>query len=51
MAGTLREINARYLDDLGGAAADRRQLQPFQRYVVRALAENSPSAGPSSMRW
>ena len=44
IAETLRRINAQYLDDMGGAAADRRQLQPFERYVVRALAENSPSA-------
>ncbi len=46
IAETLRRINAQYLDDMGGAAADRRQLQPFERYVVRALAENSPSAAP-----
>ena len=46
IAEPLRRINAQYLDDLGGAAADRRQLQPFERYVVRALAENSPSAAP-----
>ena len=44
IAETLRRVNAQYLDDLGGAAADRRQVQPFERYIVRALAENSPSA-------
>ena len=44
IAETMRRINAQYLDDLGGAAADRRHLQPFERYIVRALAENSPSA-------
>jgi AcrR family transcriptional regulator len=44
IAETLRRINAQYLDDMGGAAADRRQAQPFERYIVRALAENSPSA-------
>jgi AcrR family transcriptional regulator len=44
VADTLRQINAQYLDDMSGAAADRRQLKPFERYVVRALAENSPSA-------
>jgi len=44
IAETLRQINAQYLDDMGGAAGDRRQLQPFERYIVRALAENSPSA-------
>jgi TetR/AcrR family transcriptional regulator, regulator of cefoperazone and chloramphenicol sensitivity len=46
IAETLRRINAQYLDDMGGAAADRRHVQPFERYVVRALAENSPSAAP-----
>jgi AcrR family transcriptional regulator len=44
IAETLRRINAQYLDDMGGAAGDRRHLQPFERYIVRALAENSPSA-------
>jgi AcrR family transcriptional regulator len=44
IAETLRGINAQYLDDLGGAVADRRLVQPFERYIVRALAENSPSA-------
>src|SRR5271170_4274515 len=44
IAETLRRINEQYLDDMGGAAADRRQVQPFERYIVRALAENSPSA-------
>lgn len=44
IAETIRRINAQYLDDMGGAAGDRRQLQPFERYIVRALAENSPSA-------
>jgi len=44
IAETMRRINAQYLDDLGAAAADRRQVQPFERYIVRALAENSPSA-------
>jgi AcrR family transcriptional regulator len=44
IAETMRRINAQYLDDLGGAAADRRHVQPFERYIVRALAENSPSA-------
>jgi AcrR family transcriptional regulator len=44
IAETMRRINAQYMDDLGAAAADRRQVQPFERYIVRALAENSPSA-------
>jgi AcrR family transcriptional regulator len=44
IAETLRRINAQYLDDMGGAAGDRRHVQPFERYIVRALAENSPSA-------
>jgi AcrR family transcriptional regulator len=44
IAETMRRINAQYLDDMGGAVADRRHLQPFERYIVRALAENSPSA-------
>jgi AcrR family transcriptional regulator len=44
IAETLRRINAQYLEDMGGAAGDRRHLQPFERYIVRALAENSPSA-------
>jgi AcrR family transcriptional regulator len=44
VAQTMRRINAQYLDDLGGAATDRSLLQPFERYIVRALAENSPSA-------
>ena len=44
VAETLRRINEQYLDDLGGAAADRGAVQPFERYIVRALAENSPSA-------
>ena len=44
IAETLRQINAQYLEDLRGAAADRRLVQPFERYIVRALAENSPSA-------
>jgi AcrR family transcriptional regulator len=46
IAETLRQINAQYLEDLSGAAADRRLVQPFERYIVRALAENSPSAAP-----
>jgi AcrR family transcriptional regulator len=46
IAETIRRINAQYLDDMGGAAADRGLLQPFERYIVRALAENSPSAAP-----
>ena len=46
IAETMRRINAQYLDDMGGAAADRRHVQPFERYIVRALAENSPSAAP-----
>jgi AcrR family transcriptional regulator len=44
IAETIRRVNAAYLDDLTGAAADRRLVQPFERYIVRALAENSPSA-------
>src|ERR1700729_1813317 len=44
VAETMRLINAQYLDDMGGAVADRRPLQPFQRDIVRAPAENSPSA-------
>jgi AcrR family transcriptional regulator len=44
VAGILRQLNAQYLDDMGGVAADRGLLRPFERYVVRALAENSPSA-------
>ena len=44
IAETLRRINAQYLDDMGGAAGSRRHVQPFERYIVRALAENSPSA-------
>jgi len=46
IAETMRRINEQYLDDMGGAAADRRHVQPFERYIVRALAENSPSAAP-----
>src|SRR6202034_2298819 len=33
IAETLRRVNAQYLEDLSGAAVDRRQLQPFERYV------------------
>ena len=44
IADTLRRLNAQYLDDMSGAAVDRGLLQPFERYIVRALAENSPSA-------
>jgi TetR/AcrR family transcriptional regulator, regulator of cefoperazone and chloramphenicol sensitivity len=46
IAETLRRVNAQYLEDLSGAAVDRRLVQPFERYIVRALAENSPSAAP-----
>jgi AcrR family transcriptional regulator len=42
---TLRRINARLLEDPGDAAGTRTS-QPFQRYIVRALADGSPTAGP-----
>lgn len=42
----LRRVNAQILDDPGAAAAARRTSKRFQRYIVRALADGSATAGP-----
>jgi AcrR family transcriptional regulator len=42
----LRRVNAQILDDPGNVAAARRTSKRFQRYIVRALADGSATAGP-----
>jgi AcrR family transcriptional regulator len=42
----LRRVNAQILDDPGAAAAARGTSKRFQRYIVRALADGSTTAGP-----
>jgi AcrR family transcriptional regulator len=42
----LRRINARLLDDPGDAARAQRAAKPFRRYIARALADGSATAGP-----
>jgi TetR/AcrR family transcriptional regulator, regulator of cefoperazone and chloramphenicol sensitivity len=42
----LRRVNAQILDDPGAAATARRTSKRFQRYIVRALADGSATAGP-----
>ncbi len=46
VAGVLRRINARILDDPVGAAGAHRAARRFQRYVARALVDGSATAGP-----
>ena len=46
VAEQLRRINARLLDDPGDAARVQRAAMPFRRYIVRALADGSATAGP-----
>ena len=42
----LHRVNAQLLHDPGYAAGARRTAKRFQRYIVRALAEGSGTAGP-----
>jgi len=42
----LRRINARLLDYPGDAARAQRAAKPFRRYIARALADGSATAGP-----
>ncbi len=46
VSGVLRRVNAQVLADPGHATAARRTAKRFQRYIVRALAEGSGTAGP-----
>ena len=46
VAGMLRRINAQILDDPGDTASARRKSKPYQRYIVRALADGSATARP-----
>jgi len=41
----LHRLNAELLEDLGGTAAPQQSSQPFGRYVARALADGSATAG------
>jgi AcrR family transcriptional regulator len=42
----LRRVNAQLLDDPGDAADTRRASKRFERYIARALADGSATAGP-----
>ena len=42
----LRRINAQLLDDPGDTARVQRAISPFRRYIARALADGSATAGP-----
>jgi AcrR family transcriptional regulator len=42
----LRRINARLLEDPGDTAWAQRAAKPFRRYIARALADGSATAGP-----
>jgi AcrR family transcriptional regulator len=42
----LRRINAQLLDDPGDMARAQRATKRFQRYIARALADGSATAGP-----
>ncbi|MGO9052381.1 MAG: TetR/AcrR family transcriptional regulator [Streptosporangiaceae bacterium] len=46
VAGVLRRINARILDDPADAVGAHRAARRFQRYVARALVDGSVTAGP-----
>ena len=46
VAGQLRRVNARLLDDPGDTAGAQRAAKRFRRYVARALADGSATARP-----
>jgi AcrR family transcriptional regulator len=46
VSGMLRQVNAQVLADLGQATAARRAAKRYRRYIVRALADGSGTAGP-----
>ena len=47
----LHRLNAELLDDPGGAAGTQPATRRFGRYVARALADGSATAGESSTKW